>query len=101
MHVLTYIKGILCKGLVYKKRGHLVVKAYSNSSYAGDKGDKKSISGYCTYVGSNLVTWRSKKQDMVSTSSVETEYHSMAQTTFEMVWLKSLLAVTPGNSFLL
>ena len=45
LHVLTYIKGTLCKGLIYKKNGHREVEAYSYSSYAGDKGDKKSTLG--------------------------------------------------------
>ena len=65
--------------------------AYSDSRYAGDHGDRKSTSGFCTYVGDNLVTWRSKKQNVVLRSSAEAEYRSIAQTACEMVWIKSLL----------
>ncbi|KAK4386771.1 Retrovirus-related Pol polyprotein from transposon RE2 [Sesamum angolense] len=53
--------------------------------------DRKSTSGYCTYVGGNLVTWRSKKQTTVARSSAEAEYRVMAHTTSEILWLKNLL----------
>ena len=61
LHVLVYIKGTLGKGLIYQKHGHLKIEAYSDSSYAGNKGDGKSTLGYCTYVRGNPITWRNKK----------------------------------------
>jgi len=73
--------------LVYKKHGHVYISRYSDSGYVGDRGDRKSTTGYCTFVVENLVTWRSKKQD-VSHSSAEDEYKAMTHTTCEMVWLK-------------
>ena len=53
--VLAYIKDTPGRELVYEKHGHLDVKAYSDSGYAGDRGDRKFTTGYCTYVGENLV----------------------------------------------
>ena len=85
LRVLAYIKGALGKCLVYRKNNHLKIEAYSDSGYARDRGDRKSTSGFCTYVGGNLVTWQSKKQNVVSRSSVETEYRSMTQTACEMM----------------
>jgi len=63
---------------MYKKYGHVHVSEYSDLGYAGDKGDRKSITGYCTFVGGNLVTWRSKKH--VFRSSAEAEYRGMTYT---------------------
>ena len=63
---------------------------FSDVNYAGNKGDRKSTSSYCTFVGGNLVTWKSKKQIVVSRSSVEAEYCAMAHTTCELIWLKAL-----------
>jgi hypothetical protein len=42
-------------------------------------------------VGGNLVTWKSKKQNMVARSSAEAEYRAMASTASELIWIKQLL----------
>jgi len=47
---------------MYKKHKHVHIFGYSNLSYTSDKGDRKYTTDYCTFVGGNLVTWRSKKQ---------------------------------------
>ncbi|XP_048420050.1 uncharacterized mitochondrial protein AtMg00810-like [Pyrus x bretschneideri] len=49
-------KGILCR-----TSGHLEIEGFTNADWAGDVTDKRSTSGYFTFVGGNLVTWRSKK----------------------------------------
>jgi len=70
--------------LLYKKHGHVRIFGYSDSGYVGDKGDRKFTTGYCTFVGGNMVTWRSKKH-VVSRSSTEAEYRTMAHTACEMM----------------
>ena len=50
LRVLAYIERTLDRGLIYQKHEHLHVEAYSESNYVGDKGDRKSTFGYCTYV---------------------------------------------------
>ena len=56
LRVLVYIKGVPEKSLLFEKHGHLNIEAFSDSSYTGDKTDRKSTSSYCTYVGGNLIT---------------------------------------------
>ncbi|KAH7560594.1 hypothetical protein JRO89_XS10G0050600 [Xanthoceras sorbifolium] len=53
--------------------------------------DRRFTSGYCTYVWGNLVTWRSKKQSVVSRSSAEAEYRAMSLGICEGIWLRRLL----------
>ena len=81
LHILVYLKSALGRGLLYRCHGHSKVVGYLDLDYAGDRGDRKSILGYCTYIGGNLVTWRSKKQNVVSRFSVEVEYRSMTHIT--------------------
>ena len=83
--MLAYIKGVPSKGLVYKKNSHIKIEAYSHSGYVGDREDKKSTSSFYTYVRGNLVTWRSKKQNVVSRSNTEAKYRSITQTACEMM----------------
>uniref|UniRef100_A0A0V0GS79 Putative ovule protein n=1 Tax=Solanum chacoense TaxID=4108 RepID=A0A0V0GS79_SOLCH len=52
---------------------------------------KKSVTGYMVKVGRSLVSWKAKKQTIVSKSSTEAEYMSIASTVSELVWLLGLL----------
>ena len=53
--------------------------------------DRWSTYGYFTFVSGNLVTWKSKKQNIVARSSVETEFRGMTLGLCEALWLRLLL----------
>lgn len=59
--VLIYIKRSPRKGLFYKKHVYIHILDFSDTGYGGDKGDRKSITGYHMFVGENIVKWRSMK----------------------------------------
>lgn len=86
--ILQYLKGIPRKGVLLRKQGELTLEAYTDVDYAGSMVDRRSTSGYCTLLGGNLVTWKSKKQNVVARSSAEAEFRSMALGICELLWLK-------------
>uniref|UniRef100_A0A2N9GKU7 Uncharacterized protein n=1 Tax=Fagus sylvatica TaxID=28930 RepID=A0A2N9GKU7_FAGSY len=86
-----YLKSASGKGLMLYKNGHLEVEGYTDADWAGSITDRRSTSGYCTFVGGNLVTWRSKKQSVVARSSAKAEFRAMAHGICEMLWLKAML----------
>ena len=90
--ILRYVKGTLYHGLHYSFQSSLELHAYSDTDWASDPTDRCSITGFCFLLGTSLVSWRSKKQDVVSRSSTEAEYHALADITCELVWLRWLLA---------
>ena len=67
------------------------LEAYSDADGVGSIVDRRLISGYCTFLGENLVTWRSKKQLMVAKSSAEAKFRAMAQGICELLWIKIIL----------
>jgi hypothetical protein len=91
IRILKYLKNAPGCGLFYRSSGHLRIEGYTDADWAGSPSDRKSTTGYCTFIGGNLVTWRSKKQSVVARSSAEAEYRAMAHTTCELTWLRTVL----------
>ncbi|KAA0052262.1 putative mitochondrial protein [Cucumis melo var. makuwa] len=92
LRILRYIKGTLGHGLQFSSQSSLVLSGYSDADWAGDPTDRRSTTGYCFYLGDSLISWRSKKQTVVSSSSTESEYRALADTIAELLWLRWLLA---------
>ncbi|GAV77753.1 hypothetical protein CFOL_v3_21223 [Cephalotus follicularis] len=91
IRILRYLKGNPGRGLVYRDYGHRRVEGFSDADWAGSPVDRRSTTGYCVFVGGNLVSWKSKKQSVVARSSAESEYRAMAHTTCELMWVRQLL----------
>ncbi|KAJ0625451.1 putative RNA-directed DNA polymerase [Helianthus annuus] len=89
--IMRYLKGTIGHGVLFKSNGHLKIQGYTDADWAGDKGDRRSTSGYFTLVGGNLVTWRSKKQKVVALSSAEAEFRGIARGLTEILWIRKLL----------
>ena len=89
--ILCYLKGALGRGILYSNHGHNILECFTDADWAGSKEDRRSTSGYCVFVGKNLVSWKNKKQSVVSRSSAKSEYRAMTQSTCEIMWLHQLL----------
>ncbi|KAB2606303.1 nuclear cap-binding protein subunit 1-like [Pyrus ussuriensis x Pyrus communis] len=88
--VLRYLKGSVSQGLWFTKIS-VDLSAYSDTNWVGCTFDRRSTSGYCVYLGSNLISWSAKKQSMVARSSIEAEYRSLAHTAVELTWVCKIL----------
>lgn len=91
-HILCYLKGAPGRGILYSNHGHNHVECFSDADWAGSKIDRRSTTGYCVFVGGNLISWKSKKQNVVSRSSAEAEYRAMAQSISEIMWICQILS---------
>ncbi|KAH9105565.1 hypothetical protein LEN26_014717 [Aphanomyces euteiches] len=87
--VMRYVAGTLNYGLIYTGTSSTLT-AYSDSDYASDPTTRRSITGYCTFVGGNLVSWCSNSQLVVATSTTEAEYIALAQATREVLFQRTL-----------
>ena len=94
IRILRYIKSTPGQGVLYENRGHTThtqVIGYTDADWAGSSTYRRSTSGYCVFIGGNLISWKSKKQHVVARSSAEAEYRAMALATCELIWLRHLL----------
>ena len=92
MRVLKYLKGCPSKGLIFRRDSLVHILGFSDADWATCTNSHRSVTGYCLFIGSYLVSWKTKKQDTVSRSSSKAEYRALASTTFELQWLIYLLS---------
>jgi transposase InsO family protein len=94
--LLRYIKGTINDGITYNfPRGNpseeSLIYAYTDSDYASDKYDRKSISGSVIMINNSPVAWKSKKQPIVALSTAEAELIAATFTTQDVLYFKGVL----------
>ena len=89
--ILRYIKGTLDLSMHLSSSSSASLTAYSDADWAGCPDTRRSTSGYCVFLGDNLISWSSKRQTTVSRSSAEAEYRAVAHAVAECCWIRQLL----------
>ena len=75
-----------------KRLDYLEVIGYSDSDFAGCVDSRKSTSGYIFMLAGGAISWRSAKQTLGTTSTMEAEFVSCFKATSHGVWLKSFIS---------
>lgn len=67
---------------------------YTNADWGGCPSTRRSTSGFCVFLGDNLVSWSAKRQPTLSRSSAEAEYKGKANAVSDACWIRNLLLET-------
>jgi hypothetical protein len=89
--IIRYVNDIINHGIWYSRETNLVLAGYSDADWVGNADDKKSTSGGCFYVGTNLRAWMSRKQYFISLSTTEAEYIAVGSCCTQLLWIRKLL----------
>jgi len=92
-HILCYLKETVNFNLVlgHRSKDTFDLVGWTDSSWAQDQDDRCSTSGFVFNIAGSSISWSSKKQATIATSSVEAEYIASSNATKEAIWLCTLL----------
>ncbi|KAL7616557.1 hypothetical protein Lser_V15G03776 [Lactuca serriola] len=90
-HILRYVRGTLDHDLQLHVSSSSDRRVYSNADWGGCPFSRRSTSGYCVFLSDNLISWSSKRQGVISRSSVEAEYRGVANVVAKTCWVRNLL----------
>ncbi|KAL0383103.1 UNVERIFIED_CONTAM: Retrovirus-related Pol polyprotein from transposon RE2 [Sesamum calycinum] len=91
LHIVRYLKSTPITGLFFPSSNSLQLQAFCNADWASYLDTRRSISGFCVFLGSALISWKTKKQTTVFRSSTEAKYQSMGATVCDLQWIFYLL----------
>ncbi|KAM3251295.1 putative mitochondrial protein like [Capsicum annuum] len=90
--IIWYFLGISNHGLFVPSGSPIRLNAFSDFDWAGCPDIRRSVTGWCMFLGDSLISWKSKKQNRVSKSSTEVKYRFMSTSCSNVVWLHGLIA---------
>ena len=89
--IVRYLKATESLGIWYPKSDGISLSGFSDSDFGGCRIDRKSTSGTCQFLGHKLISWFSKKQHSVATSTTEAEYVAAASCCAQILWIRQQL----------
>ncbi|GKE39237.1 ribonuclease H-like domain-containing protein [Tanacetum coccineum] len=89
--ILRYVRGTVDFGLQLYASATTSLVGYTDVDWAGCPSTRTSTSGYCVFLGDNLLSWSAKRQHTLSRSSAKAEYRGVANVVAETAWLRNLL----------
>ena len=89
--IIHYLLRTSTHGLFFPSCSPIRLNSFSGSDWVGCSDTHPSVTGWCMFLGESLISWKSKKQERVSISSREVEYHSISTACSKVVWLRGVL----------
>jgi len=88
--IIKYVSGTINYGLNYTRDTSLVLVGYCDADWGGNLDDRRSTTGGVFFLGSNLISWHSKKQNCVSLSSTQSEYIALGSCCTQLLWMRQM-----------
>ncbi|CAA7043512.1 unnamed protein product [Microthlaspi erraticum] len=91
LRVVRFLKGAPSQGILFRSNSAISLEAFSDADYASCLTTRRSLTGYVMLLGGSPISWQTIKHRVVSRSSCEAEYCSLADTVCEIKWVRKLL----------
>ena len=95
LRCVKFVLGTKSKGLKMQPKmnpdGLWTLEVYSDSDWAGDPDDRKSVGCYIIFLNGVTIAWRSRSQKVVSLSSSEAEFYACAEAVREIPFIAQIL----------
>lgn len=99
MRIVEYLHATREKGIVFHKGkpGVLKLEGYVDSDFADDPSTRRSTTGFIFMLNGTPISWASRRQKMVTTSSTEAEYVAATEALMEGIWIRKMLTYLGGK----
>lgn len=89
---MRYLKKTKCRMPTFQHSNHLEVVSYSDFDFVGCQDDLKSISSYIFMLTSGAISWKSVKQTLVTSSTMQAEFKACYGATVQAIWLRDFIS---------
>ncbi|SGY14535.1 BQ5605_C010g06226 [Microbotryum silenes-dioicae] len=88
--IFRYLNSTIDLGILYRNSSTTRLMVYSDASFADDPESRRSVGAYASMLAGGVISWQSKQQSMIATSTTEAEILSASSATREAIWLRRL-----------
>ena len=89
---MRYLQGTKDYMLTFRRSDQLEVIGYSDSDFAGCVDSRKSTFGYLFLLGEGSISWKSVKQSVIASSTMEAEFVACYEATIHALWLRNFIS---------
>jgi hypothetical protein len=90
--VLRYLQETKNYMLAYRRSNQLEVIGYTDSDFAGCLDSRKSTFGYLFLLSKGAISWKSAKQSVIASSTMEAEFVACFEATIQALWLRNFIS---------